>query len=648
MKPTIHITFVAIVLTFALILGGLLYFTISRVLDLSARTSEAVNAVQSASEYGNRITTLLLRQYSIAAHYGRHPHIEDKQSFIALSREVHRNYFLLQRRHLGSDDLMLISSVKNEHFHFESIAMRLFAAIELSDTEEASKAILELEQQTDTLAENLSVLNDIAGNRSMAIALELDEAIFNFGLVVGAVITVAFFGLLFIYYIVRRNVLKPTNELIRGTRQVAEGQLDISIDIGVRNEFGLLASSFNEMVDRIKASRREISEKANALEELNREISALNESLEKKVEERTAALLSSRAHLRQIIQRSPVGISLFNRAGACTDCNDAFLRLVELEDKKDAVDKLRIGQGEQFGQRDLQIAFYGALQGEGRQTDPIRHMHGVRERWFVHSFYPLTEGSSDSEEVIVFSHDVTESKLAGDQIKAKVRELESFVYTVSHDLKSPLFSLTGLVRMLEVAEDAERAHLISRIFKNVSNMEQMIADLLQLSQVGIKGVRLEKVDLGEIARSVLLEEQVRFSNVQLERQIDEMPSVTADRSQMLSLFHNLISNSFKYRHPERPLKLKLSADSLGDAYLICVEDNGIGIESEDAGRIFDIFFSYSAEKGGGSGVGLAIAKKVVEVHGGRIWVDSRPGEGSRFYFTLSKNPQGTLVSAEPR
>ena len=97
---------------------------------------------------------------------------------------------------------------------------------------------------------------------------------------------------------------------------------------------------------------------------------------------------------------------------------------------------------------------------------------------------------------------------------------------------------------------------------------------------------------------------------------------------------------FKHRHPERPLKLAINAENLGDAHLICVEDNGIGIEGEDAGRIFDIFYSTSPQKDSGSGVGLAIAKKVVEVHRGRIWVESRRGEGSRFYFTLSKNPQG--------
>ena len=640
MKPKIQIIFVAIVLTFALVLAGLLYFTVSRVLELSARTSEAVNAVQSASEHGNRITTLLLKQYNIASHYSGDPQEENKEKFISLSREVHENYFLLQRKHLGSSDLMLISDVKNEHCRFESATMRLFAAVDLGNSEEAERAVFELEQLTSELAENLSVLNDIAGNRSIAIGLELDAAIVNFGLVIGAVITIAFLGLLAVYYVVRRNVLKPTKELIRGTRQVAEGVLDVAIDIGVRNELGLLASSFNEMVARIKSNREEISEKASALEKLNREISALNESLEKKVEERTAELRASRAHLRQIIQRSPVGISLFNRAGVCTDCNAAFLRIVALEEKTDALSSIRIGQSEQFGQRDLQIAFHGALQGEGRQTDPIRHPLEGRERRYVHSLYPMTEGSSESEEVIVFSHDVTESKLAGDQIKAKVQELESFVYTVSHDLKSPLFSLTGLVRMLEVAEDEERNHLISRIFNNISNMEQMIADLLQLSQVGIKGVRVEKVDLGEVARAALLEEQVRFSSVQLEKQIGALPVVLADRSQMSSLFHNLISNSFKYRDPDRQLMLRISAEKLGDAHLICVEDNGMGIEGEDSGRIFDIFFSNSPQKDSGSGVGLAIAKKVVEVHGGRIWVESRPGKGSRFYFTLSKNPRG--------
>jgi len=641
MRPNIKIAFVTGLSALLFVLSALLIFTILETLTLLDRLQTAIRSMEATSRISSDITGHLLRQYSLARHFLEYQDETDKSEFLELSFETYRKYYQLEKSSESTIEIQQMNDVKSDHFGFENLAMRVFIAVETGAGEEAGELMHQLDLLADDLGDRLAVLNEIAGNRSLETGKSLNNALIQYAVAIGAIIISMMLATFVFWFLARRNLLKPTTELIRGTRLVAAGDLDLVIDIKIRNELGILASSFNDMVARLKASREQTKEKADALEQLNHEITALNESLEQMVEERTAELQESERFLQQIIYKSPVSIAIFDRTGACRDCNKAFMKLVGSEDQDTLLGSVCIGQGRKLRDQEVFIAFTGAVNGEHRRTEAMLHeVHGA-ERWYVHNFFPISDADGSVAKVILFSNDVTKQKLAGDAIHMKNLELESFVYTVSHDLKSPLFTLSGLLRMLEMKhrgdQDEEQRHLMMRILANLGKMENMINDLLVLSRVGTRKADFRDIDLKALISGVFLEEKVRSDASDIEMKLDGLPELRADEEQFTRLFQNLLNNAIKYRHPERPLLIGISCEDRDDYYLFTVEDNGIGIDGEITGKIFDVFFSSAPEGVEGSGVGLAIAKRIVEVHEGRIWVESEKNSGSKFRFTLKKH-----------
>jgi len=173
-------------------------------------------------------------------------------------------------------------------------------------------------------------------------------------------------------------------------------------------------------------------------------------------------------------------------------------------------------------------------------------------------------------------------------------------------------------------------------------MHQMINDLLAYSRLGTRAKSFSKVQLNAITSRALenLSESIAESNSLIER--EPLPEVEGDDVQLTQLFQNLIGNSIKFRKKEAPLKVSISCQRSGDEWIIGVHDNGIGIEERFFDRIFTIFRRlHTREEYAGSGIGLAICRKIVEHHGGRIWVESILGQGATFYFSVPVEGGGT-------
>jgi light-regulated signal transduction histidine kinase (bacteriophytochrome) len=209
----------------------------------------------------------------------------------------------------------------------------------------------------------------------------------------------------------------------------------------------------------------------------------------------------------------------------------------------------------------------------------------------------------------------------------------------SHDLQEPLRSIVSFSQLLErrcrgqLGPDA--VEYLAFIIEGGVRMQRLITDLLQLSRVETAAQPLEPTDAGEVVDGVLrsMETPIREAGATVE--VGEMPTVMADADQLAQVFTNLVGNALKYRRPDVPLTVRISAGQVGKAWQFAVADNGIGIEREYYDRIFVIFQRlHTREEYEGTGIGLAVARKIVERHGGRIWVESIPGEGSTFYFTL--------------
>jgi light-regulated signal transduction histidine kinase (bacteriophytochrome) len=224
------------------------------------------------------------------------------------------------------------------------------------------------------------------------------------------------------------------------------------------------------------------------------------------------------------------------------------------------------------------------------------------------------------------------------ELKRSNDELEQFAYIASHDLQEPLRMVASytqlLARRYKGQLDADADEFINYAVDGTSRMQALIQDLLAYSRAGASRPVLRKVASDRALQEAIGNLQAAIADSGAIVSCDSLPAVTSDAAQLTQVFQNLIGNAIKYRRAEAP-RVHVSA-SKGDAEWICaVQDNGLGIEPQYFERIFVLFQRlHGREDFEGTGIGLAICKKVLEQRGGRIWLESQPGQGSTFYFSL--------------
>ncbi|MUG98515.1 PAS domain-containing protein [Scytonema sp. UIC 10036] len=231
------------------------------------------------------------------------------------------------------------------------------------------------------------------------------------------------------------------------------------------------------------------------------------------------------------------------------------------------------------------------------------------------------------------------------ELQRSNQELEQFAYVASHDLQEPLRAVAGYTQLLAEEYqnnlDETATEYIAYIIDGAARMRQLIQDLLAYSRVGTKGKAFTSCDCNAAVRQAVNNLLVLIGENNANVDWDRLPTVIADSTQMVQLFQNLVSNAIKFRREEPP-KIQITAELQQEGWLFGVKDNGIGIKSRYLDRIFQIFQRlHSRQEVPGTGIGLAICKKIVERHHGRIWAESEPGVGTTFYFTI---PQLTATN----
>lgn len=220
------------------------------------------------------------------------------------------------------------------------------------------------------------------------------------------------------------------------------------------------------------------------------------------------------------------------------------------------------------------------------------------------------------------------------------KELEDFAYVASHDLQEPLRMVSSYMQLLQrryegkLDEDADQ--FIDYAVDGAKRMQNMIIGLLNYSRIATRGKPFVRMDSGKALREALANLRVTLREAGAVIDQTELPTVTADPGQLAQLFQNLIGNAVKFRGDEKP-RINIGAKKRDGEYEFTVRDNGIGIEPQYAERIFDIFERLHGARFVGTGIGLAVCKRIVERHGGRIWVESELGKGSTLHFTLPAN-----------
>jgi PAS domain S-box-containing protein len=274
----------------------------------------------------------------------------------------------------------------------------------------------------------------------------------------------------------------------------------------------------------------------------------------------------------------------------------------------------------------------------GRCPETRWHQRKDGSRLFVDGV--VTALRSDSGELLGFSkvmRDITKRKLTEEALQRSNHELSQFAYVVSHDLQAPLRAVSIytelLVKQCESCIDDKGADFATFIRDGVQQMQNLIRDLLKYSQISNGDSESSNVELDKVVDQALNIHKPAIVESAAKITREALPVVRGDETHFVQLFQNLLGNAIKYRGSQ-PVTIDIGAEIVGREWRIFVRDNGIGIEAEYADRIFEPFKRLHGSEVPGTGVGLAICKKIVERYGGRIWVESTPGEGSTFYFTL--------------
>lgn len=266
-------------------------------------------------------------------------------------------------------------------------------------------------------------------------------------------------------------------------------------------------------------------------------------------------------------------------------------------------------------------------------------------RTYLNTKFPLFDQKGEVESIGGIWTDITEQKTLSETLNTKNvdlersnRELEQFAYVASHDLQEPLRMVSSYMQLLESRYkdklDKDASEFIGYAVDGAQRMQRLIQDLLAFSRIGTRGKAAEPVESQEALDEALQNLKMRIEETKAEIFSEALPRVLADKNQLAQVFQNLLGNAIKFSG-DKPPKINISvSQSLGFAEFH-VKDNGIGFDPKHADRIFVLFQRLNnREQYEGTGIGLAICKKIVERHGGQIWVESQMGKGSSFHFTF--------------
>jgi light-regulated signal transduction histidine kinase (bacteriophytochrome) len=237
---------------------------------------------------------------------------------------------------------------------------------------------------------------------------------------------------------------------------------------------------------------------------------------------------------------------------------------------------------------------------------------------------------------------------AADELKRSNRDLEQFASVASHDMQEPLRAVSGYARLLQRGLgdklDAKNLEYLTGAVEGAARMEQLVNDLLAVAHVGTGDHPRAPAKLNEVLNRARSNLEVTFTKARAKLTSKGLPTLVVDAAQITQLFQNLLANAVKFCRAVPP-EIDVRATQEPGRWVISVRDNGIGIPPESFDRIFQIFQRLHIRKQyPGTGIGLTICKRIVERHGGDIWVESQPGQGSTFYFSIPKTASGPGAS----
>jgi NtrC-family two-component system sensor histidine kinase KinB len=403
-------------------------------------------------------------------------------------------------------------------------------------------------------------------------------------------------------------LVRPLRQIMEATQKIAEGNYDVEISTGSSDELGRLAVEFNAMVKRLKTYH-----------DLN-------------VEQIVAEKRKSEAIIRSIDD----GIVVVDAEFKVTNMNPTAAEAFDVEpDKTQGRHFLEVIKNEQLFEYVKQTAESGQLPSIEDGKNFFTVQQGEMQRHYQFSITPIHVKTGSMPGVVLLLRDVTRLKEL-DRLKSE------FIMAASHELRTPLTSIGMSIDLLQEAAmqklNIKEQKLLSAAYEDLQRLKALVNDLLNLSKIeaGKMEMEFDRVPIDIIFEKAVavLKKQADEKSVELSFEVSEgLPKVMADANKITWVLTNLISNALRYT--DSGDHIRLFVEQVGPQVHVSVSDNGAGIPYEYQSKIFDKFVQVKTDKNiGSSGLGLAICKGIIRAHGGTIWVDSIPGEGSTFTFTL--------------
>ena len=367
------------------------------------------------------------------------------------------------------------------------------------------------------------------------------------------------------------------------------------------------------------------------------------------------SLAESENRFRTILEAEPECVKLLDSSGKVVMINSAGLAMIEADNESQILgtNVLDIVLPEH------RVAFSNltkrVFKGDsGKLVFEIKGFKGTR-RWMETHAVPLKNDQGAIVSLLGITRDITQRidyenslKQLNETLEQNVqklaisnKELEQFAYVASHDLQEPLRMITSFLDLLEKKYgntiDDKGKQYIHFAVDGAVRMRQIILDLLEFSKIGRLETEMGEVNINELVNSVLLlnRSQIKESNATIE--VEKLPIINSHKTPLIQVFQNLIGNALKYRHSETAPAIKIKCSDISGYWMFSVADNGIGINKDSYEKIFDIFQRlHNKDEYSGSGIGLAIVKKIIDNLDGKIWLESEEGKGSIFYFTIPK------------
>lgn len=353
----------------------------------------------------------------------------------------------------------------------------------------------------------------------------------------------------------------------------------------------------------------------------------------------SSALDDEKRRFEIIYRATPAMLYTINPAGEITEVSDFWLRHMEY-DREDVIGRPAVDfLCPDSRERAEQLVFPRMIKGETQLNTPLRYVRKTGERIdVIQSALTEQDESGQTRQCFIVMTDVSALRMAYDQLERTNRELDRFATVASHDLQEPLRKISAFSslvrRRYEDVLDPEGLRSLDFLVDAAQRMQKLIDDLLTYSRMASQPLRLEEIDLDELVKECTsrLDAAIHEAGARVRR--GTLPALQGDRVLIGQILQNLIGNAVKYRSEAAP-EILVSAEREDLHWVIHIQDNGIGIDPRFAEKIFAPFQRlHTRDVYQGTGIGLAIVQQAVERHGGRVWVESQPGEGSVFSFTL--------------